>query len=36
VREASIEGHEKSSFPASLGPDLKESGAPAPLRGIVP
>src|SRR5882672_7528591 len=24
----------KTSFPASLGPDLKESGARAPLRGL--
>jgi len=30
VRQAGTDGHKKSSFPASLGPDLKEPGATAP------
>ena len=34
VREARTDGHQKTSFPASLGPDLKDPGARAPLGGL--
>jgi hypothetical protein len=34
VLQARTDGHEKSSFPASLGPDLKEPGARSPLGGL--
>jgi hypothetical protein len=36
VPEAASDGHQKSSFPTSLGSDLKETRRTCAARGIVP